>query len=238
MRWSEFVVSIPARQFHGRRPADPMNPGVGKMFQSTPANFTAGDPIRRTRRGHWSRFNPRPPISQRATPPRPGAGLARAVSIHARQFHSGRLAQAIEDLPLPDVSIHARQFHSGRLQAAVQPGERDRVSIHARQFHSGRPPHAPRSGAAARCFNPRPPISQRATLLASCPHPEQEEFQSTPANFTAGDAGAGTAAADHGHVSIHARQFHSGRRPAPTAASAPASCFNPRPPISQRATCR
>ena len=208
-------------------------------FQSTPANFTAGDDFLAAFGDERGVFQSTPAnFTAGDLPPRPGAGLARAVSIHARQFHSGRLAQAIEDLPLPDVSIHARQFHSGRLQAAVQPGERDRVSIHARQFHSGRPPHAPRSGAAARCFNPRPPISQRATLLASCPHPEQEEFQSTPANFTAGDAGAGTAAADHGHVSIHARQFHSGRRPAPTAASAPASCFNPRPPISQRATCR
>ena len=133
-------------------------------FQSTPANFTAGDPCRAATPRHPWRFNPRPPISQRAT----GPGIS--------QFGVTKL-----------VSIHARQFHSGRRSCC-------------------RPRSARRS-----CFNPRPPISQRATArrwpLRCCRH----RFQSTPANFTAGDSSSPPGSRRCEGVSIHARQFHSGR---------------------------
>ena len=256
-------------------------------FQSTPANFTAGDghdvggeicphlgfnprpPIsqRATRarsqaRGARHRFNPRPPISQRATNPGILQRLHRLVSIHARQFHSGRRRKHLQRARRPAVSIHARQFHSGRrrddaqivrLMAEFQstpanftagdggwaafplPTHSGFQSTPA-NFTAGDPAgQAPADPAAAR-FNPRPPISQRATTT-----PARKRHQS--------------------QVSIHARQFHSGRPPAhcysnemdmlfqstpanftagdTPAGSKPASqqrCFNPRPPISQRAT--
>ena len=155
-------VSIHARQFHSGRPS------------SFPSCMT-GDS-----------FNPRPPISQRATPA--GAVLADRgiVSIHARQFHSGRPARIATGQRPVGVSIHARQFHSGRLGPPPADRPRPGVSIHARQFHSGRPARP----ASSACW----PM-----------------FQSTFANFTAGDL------------------------PRKQAARAP-SGFNPRPPISQRAT--
>ena len=40
---------------------------AGMAFQSTPANFTAGDGCKIIVRLWVMRFNPRPPISQRAT---------------------------------------------------------------------------------------------------------------------------------------------------------------------------
>ena len=60
------------------------------------------------------------------------------------------------------------------------------VSIHARQFHSGR------RGVSW-------------TVYEECP------FQSTPANFTAGDKRHTAFLEAQFSVSIHARQFHSGR---------------------------
>ena len=157
------------------------------------------------------RFNPRPPISQRATPL--GASAA----------------------PLRQVSIHARQFHSGRRVSDPSAREGQQVSIHARQFHSGRP--------------------RRLGISA-----QRVSFQSTPANFTAGDVASSPGAPRVAPVSIHARQFHSGRPVADAIAEGwtavsiharqfhsgrlgsdgvVALChvsFNPRPPISQRAT--
>ena len=108
------AVSIHARQFHSGRPVCRKNGVSGQEFQSTPANFTAGDVLSlipffssskfqstpanftagdapREALGAWvRRFNPRPPISQRATDRQPGRRDHVAVSIHARQFHSGR----------------------------------------------------------------------------------------------------------------------------------------------------
>ena len=65
--------------------------GAHRAFQSTPANFTAGDELRTD----WT-------------------ASGRLVSIHARQFHSGRPPCAVVDAHPLIVSIHARQFHSGR----------------------------------------------------------------------------------------------------------------------------
>ena len=63
------MVSIHARQFHSGRPDEPSGPaGLPVAFQSTPANFTAGDKSVSTQTpDSTSCFNPRPPISQRAT---------------------------------------------------------------------------------------------------------------------------------------------------------------------------
>ena len=159
-------------------------------------------------------FNPRPPISQRATALllRPWPGRC-AVSIHARQFHSGRPCAPVRRIrrgsgfnPRPPISQRAtpraHQEGHGRSSfnprppisqraTARTPSSRDRcgVSIHARQFHSGRPSWRPQSDTPACRFNPRPPISQRATV---------------------------------------------GRRSVPRDSFG----FNPRPPISQRATPR
>ena len=133
-------------------------------FQSTPANFTAGDAEDSSAVRSGASFNPRPPISQRAT-----------------------------------------------TTATPRP----------------RPP---------RRFNPRPPISQRATSPAGRCRSRSSSFQSTPANFTAGDTGRERHNSSAIHVSIHARQFHSGRR-RPGRRRCSGRCgFNPRPPISQRAT--
>ena len=110
------------------------------VFQFTPANFTAGD----------------------CGGPGQRCGQAQ-VSIHARQFHSGRRRQLRRYVARASVSIHARQFHSGR-----------------------------------RLQNNRAAVG--------------DAFQSTPANFTAGDLLRRQAQHDRHRVSIHAHQFHGGRR--------------------------
>ena len=134
-------------------------------FQSTPANFTAGD-CTACRRQILARrcFNPRPPISQRAT---------RCRRSSARRWRT-------RFNPRPPISQRAT------------PGRSHEV-------------------ARGRRFNPRPPISQRATGRARRHRSHCAEFQSTPANFTAGDALTGW---------MHVKPAR----------------FNPRPPISQRAT--
>ena len=161
---------------------------VHHLFQSTPANFTAGD--------------------QRAGVP----GVAhRCVSIHARQFHSGRLRHTdrkpvecmFQSTPAnftagDDLGADAPILVRGMFQSTPAnftagdsnppaPAPAPVVSIHARQFHSGRPNQGvPRNVAA-------------------------QVFQSTPANFTAGDLRHRRRLAELLQVSIHARQFHSGR---------------------------
>ena len=112
---------------------------IATLFQSTPANFTAGDdavphdgqrlhavsiharqfhsgrpPVYSIAASAARRFNPRPPISQRATPVSEGLRKTIGVSIHARQFHSGRRDCGQSGALAGNVSIHARQFHSGR----------------------------------------------------------------------------------------------------------------------------
>ena len=132
-------------------------------------------------------FNPRPPISWRATPLRlcgrrstrvsihahqfhggrpgggSGAGHDLGVSIHAHQFHGGRPGLSGATVMLDSVSIHAHQFHGGRLDGTAHDHFVDVVSIHAHQFHGGRPRQQQVSAHAHPCFNPRPPISWRAT---------------------------------------------------------------------------
>ena len=84
------LVSIHARQFHSGRLGSSGATSREPAFQSTPANFTAGDARPATTAARLPGFNPRPPISQRATHRGPGRRADWAVSIHARQFHSGR----------------------------------------------------------------------------------------------------------------------------------------------------
>ena len=159
------VVSIHAHQFHsGRRAAGyvakyvakfqstPTNFTAGdfgertrdawtRLFQSTPTNFTAGDPVLRGRLVlRTTRFNPRPPISQRATPGGGGVPAGQPVSIHAHQFHSGRPAAAPSRCSCRPCRFNPRPPISQR----ATPGS----------IRPIRP---------SPCFNPRPPISQRAT---------------------------------------------------------------------------
>ena len=234
------LVSIHARQFHSGRPDRRALAGLhAGLFQSTPANFTAGDGIRTVNAILCCAFQSTPANFTAGDDDEWGQ-LARViiVSIHARQFHSGRrISAGITDLaamfqstpanftagdqaprgaePARQlVSIHARQFHSGRPETGGLMRFSTCVSIHARQFHSGRRLRYSNATAATNGFNPRPPISQRATRPAPQCGAAPRRFQSTPANFTAGDS------------SLAPR-------------GTPWSSFNPRPPISQRATiCR
>ena len=155
-------------------------------FQSTPANFTAGDPSSAPAAWSTASFNPRPPISQRATV---GDGNPRRRG---------------------PVSIHARQFHSGRRYPSQDWCQMVRVSIHARQFHSGRPALVWRLSAHGVRFNPRPPISQRATSgvdgRCSCAGVSIHARQ-----FHSGRLLRPLVGSKVKDVSIHARQFHSGR---------------------------
>ena len=204
-------------------------------------------------------FNPRPPISQRATTRATGAACC-AGSFNPRPPISQRATRRLAGLvtaytrfnPRPPISQRA----TGDRQRVVQDGP---VSIHARQFHSGRQATADRACARRRRFNPRPPISQRATASEPVSISPVAVFQSTPANFTAGDQPLHWPArtppvsihARQFHsgrhrarvidrwealVSIHARQFHSGRPSARRCRWRSLPGFNPRPPISQRAT--
>ena len=208
-------------------------------FQSTPANFTAGDPCWAAVSAGLLEFQSTPAnftagdfVASSISAPR-----VAPVSIHARQFHSGRQPRPRAPAALPAVSIHARQFHSGRHCHRWADGC-------PRRSFNPRPPISQRAtgtkysmAGAAAGFNPRPPISQRATCRSSACWPCCKPFQSTPANFTAGDLHRLHAGVQAEHVSIHARQFHSGRRAPLHARDHARLCFNPRPPISQRATC-
>ena len=191
----------------------------------------AGDSRRRRQppRRTGGRFNPRPPISWRATRVNGGyivlnymfqstptnfmagdddsTSVQRAdagVSIHAHQFHGGR-PTAADDLPgLVDVSIHAHQFHGGRRLAALVGVLVADVSIHAHQFHGGRRAAAAVPAMPASGFNPRPPISWRATPV----------FRNRLL---------------HRPVSIHAHQFHGGRRFSWPATASTGSMFQSTP---------
>ncbi|ACB33421.1 hypothetical protein Lcho_1152 [Leptothrix cholodnii SP-6] len=132
------VVSIHARQFPGERlpsklginrldtfqstpasfPAsddsEPVTQATCASFQSTPASFPASDVLASVVQMAITGFNPRPPVSRRATLYcQPGSPRLH-VSIHARQFPGERLAHRHRLIDHMRVSIHARQF----------PGER------------------------------------------------------------------------------------------------------------------
>ena len=155
-------------------------------------------------------FNPRPPISQRATGLRPAPrGCARC--FNPRPPISQRATPQVGDSP---AVIEQFQSTPANFTAGDHPrGWRCR----ARRCFNPRPPISQRAtahdgrrlGVRGR-FNPRPPISQRATAARRAASVSSTQFQSTPANFTAGDLGLGVIAHGVG-VSIHARQFHSGR---------------------------
>ena len=185
---TEYPVSIHARQFHSGRRSGYMPCASGqRRFQSTPANFTAGDHPRVYLTDGQQPFQSTPAnFTAGDACGQQHPGIEDVVSIHARQFHSGRL---VDGLPAPahrHVSIHARQFHSGRLQVIKYwEGEVAFQSTPA-NFTAGDPP----------TITGRRPVAL---------------FQSTPANFTAGDGTAKWSVCN-------------------------GIGFNPRPPISQRAT--
>ena len=181
-------VSIHAHQFHGGRRWGPVYYSWYTVFQSTPTNFMAGD--RREQRR---------------------CRACQQVSIHAHQFHGGRLVNRSHLSGSTGVSIHAHQFHGGRRREVDHQLDLGPVSIHAHQFHGGRPATRSSMAGGGRRFNPRPPISWRATRIRPRWSAASSTFQSTPTNFMAGD-------------------------PPTKARPISRSCFNPRPPISWRAT--
>ena len=109
------------------------------------------------------------------------------VSIHARQFHSGRQTDQRITGTLSLFQSTPANFTAGDHADAVDDRVAALVSIHARQFHSGRPSSLVHVIFNDARFNPRPPISQRATVDPVAVTSAVTTFQSTPANFTAGD---------------------------------------------------
>ena len=210
-------------------------------------------------RGHS--FNPRPPISQRATGQGVETGAVTAgVSIHARQFHSGRRASATASTgcatcfnPRPPISQRAtaawlrRQAQARRFNPRPPISQRATmavrklsacidVSIHARQFHSGRPWAA--ADAVAHALFQSTPANftagdglDRHRLMRQ----QQVRFQSTPANFTAGDGARAAMAAASSVFQSTPANFTAGDVYL-TPRNRAIKRFNPRPPISQRAT--
>ena len=203
-------------------------------FQSTPTNFMAGDPSRGIQTGRKSCFNPRPPISWRATPGPRHAQVSSAVSIHAHQFHGGRRAHSAPTRGHLGVSIHAHQFHGGRPKVVDDAAwakvfqstptnfmagdplvdddllEAAQVSIHAHQFHGGRPVSFV-SAAVTSSVSIHAHQFHGGRRISAGDTADQCLFQSTPTNFMAGDD-------------------------QPAGAHADPRRFNPRPPISWRAT--
>ena len=148
-------------------------------FQSTPTNFMAGDTKYQCRCKAEYRFNPRPPISWRAT------NVTSAWKQAPVKFQSTPTNFMAGDPPprlvldVSIVSIHAHQFHGGRPDLQLLHWLLDLVSIHAHQFHGGRrrwPSWRWRPGR----FNPRPPISWRATGPAGTARQAQASFNPRP----------------------------------------------------------
>ena len=157
-------------------------------FQSTPTNFMAGDLYSNALRYLVACFNPRPPISWRATSTVPGGGI---------------LAGEFQSTPT--------NFMAGDWVETVGRSRGTSVSIHAHQFHGGRQHRASRQVGGVGGFNPRPPISWRATSLAVAHRRPARCFNPRPPISwrATGELAGGLV----GHlVSIHAHQFHGGRR--------------------------
>ena len=155
-------VSIHAHQFHGGRRGVGLLKFAIKWFQSTPTNFMAGDSDRTATACASRGFNPRPPISWRATTRQRRTGLRSHVSIHAHQFHGGR--------------PHER----------VLAGMEAMVSIHAHQFHGGRH-EVQRVWRPNRSFQSTPTNFMAGDLVHADGWNTHFRFQSTPTNFMAGD---------------------------------------------------
>ena len=182
------------------------------MFQSTPANFTAGDAFED---GHEvvrvRGFNPRPPISQRATP------LEVVEPAHDRLFQSTPANFTAGDAIVSYRPPSSRAFQSTPANFTAGDMRQVMTSCSSDCFNP-RPPISQRATEGLRAveraflrFNPRPPISQRATHRICGFSTSNCSFQSTPANFTAGDLEELREELAELEVSIHARQFHSGR---------------------------
>ena len=182
------------------------------MFQFTPTHFRAGDDTIGIgpQRGPGVSTHAHPFQSGRLDPPQHPVGDAH-VSTHAHPFQSGRRPRAWLRLQMPPVSTHAHPFQSGRPAASilmVSPRVFQPTPTHFRAGDASRAQHgsAPRTS-----FNPRPPISERATSSGPSGTGTLAAFQPTPTHFRAGD--------------------HPQRSATPTNPG-----FNPRPPISERAT--
>ena len=158
------------------------------LFQSTPANFTAGDPS-----------------------PLPAFFIATLFQSTPANFTAGDDAVPHDGQRLHAVSIHAHQFHGGRRPPRPGWPARQPVSIHAHQFHGGR---RLRPAPAHRCrasFNPRPPISWRATPWTQARRRRTAGFNPRPPISWRATAVLGAVGAAAELVSIHAHQFHGGR---------------------------
>ena len=116
---------------------------MGDAFQSTPANFTAGDLLRRQAQHDRHR-----------------------VSIHAHQFHGGRLLATAWAFKWLRFQSTPTNFMAGDVVSGVD-------LVMGQLFQS-----TPANFTAG--------DSTRPARMAWSPM-----FQSTPANFTAGDASAG-----------------------------------------------
>ena len=157
------------------------------------------------------------------------------VSIHARQFHSGRPARPAGARsprrcfnPRPPISQRATRDGRGA------PRARQPVSIHARQFHSGRPKVTLWSGTL-KPFQSTPANFTAGDDCNTCEYVADAEFQSTPANFTAGDILTTVVRTESFSFQSTPANFTAGDRQS-SGGCGPVRGFNPRPPISQRAT--
>ena len=157
-----------------------------QMFQSTPTNFMAGDPPIQRGATACCGFNPRPPISWRAT-----ASFGRVILDDAR-FN-----------PRPPISWRAT-----RGLWSCPPARP--VSIHAHQFHGGRQDRTEHAERTNYCFNPRPPISWRATPEQLGKRRTWRSFNPRPPISWRATRNT-NADARLNIVSIHAHQFHGGR---------------------------
>ena len=87
------IVRVEAPEEFQSTPADNKTGDAGKLgvpaeqvqFQSTPADNKTGDLEKQTARGRKKCFNPRPPITRRATIAHTSTGATGNVSIHARR---------------------------------------------------------------------------------------------------------------------------------------------------------
>ena len=134
------------------------------QFQSTPANFTAGDDIPLKTGVRWSGFQSTP-ANFTAGDRRLFGGFQRMVyvSIHARQFHSGRPRASMVVARVPGFQSTPANFTAGDFCGLwLAPRSRTFQSTPA-NFTAGDRYRSLRSCARCSGFNPRPPISQRAT---------------------------------------------------------------------------
>ena len=132
-------------------------------------------------------FNPRPPISQRAT------SSSRSDTSALQAFQSTPANFTAGDWLCSSVIPSVTEFQS--TPANFTAGDAWKWS----------------NTSVKRVFQSTPANFTAGDEYRTCQREEASKFQSTPANFTAGDGQWGTYHQREPLVSIHARQFHSGR---------------------------